>query len=54
LRWKSYPAVSVGYAGQPNTFAGEIEMKERGEYVVDICDPANSNMGVRRAKIHVQ
>jgi hypothetical protein len=31
-------------------------MKERGQYVVDIfaCDPANSNMGVRCAKIRVQ
>jgi hypothetical protein len=42
-------------ASQSNTFASKIEMKERGEYVVDIfaCDPANSNMGVRRAKIHM-
>lgn len=53
---KAAPAVSLGYAGQPNTFAGQIELKDAGEYVVDIYayDPANGNTGVERITLHAQ
>jgi hypothetical protein len=53
---KSYPAVPLAYAGQPNTFAGEIELKEAGDYIVDVFayDPANGNTGVSRASIRAQ
>jgi hypothetical protein len=53
---KSYPAVPLRYAGQPNTFAGEIELEEAGDYVVDVYayDPANGNTGVERVKLRAQ
>jgi hypothetical protein len=53
---KSYPAVSLAYAGQPNTFAGQIELDQPGEYVVDVYayDPANGNTGVERVNIRAR
>ena len=53
---KSKASVPLAYAGEPNTFAGEIELKEAGEYVVDVFayDPANGNTGVSRARIRAQ
>jgi hypothetical protein len=53
---RASPAVPLAYAGQPNTFAGGIELKEAGEYVVDVFayDPANGNTGVSRTNISVQ
>jgi hypothetical protein len=53
---KAKASVPLAYAGQPNTFAGEIELKEAGEYVVDVFayDPANGNTGVSRARIRAQ
>jgi hypothetical protein len=47
---KSAPAVPLSYAGQPNTFSGQIELKEPGDYLIDIYayDPANGNTGVER------
>ena len=53
---KSSPAVPLAYAGQVNTFAGQIEIAQAGEYVVDIYayDPANGNTGVERIKLRAQ
>jgi hypothetical protein len=53
---KSAPAVLLAYAGQPNTFAGQIEIKDAGDYVVDIYayDPANGNTGVERITLRAQ
>jgi hypothetical protein len=53
---KSSPAVPLSYAGQPNTFAGTIKLKEAGEYLVDVYayDPANGNTGVERIKLRAQ
>jgi hypothetical protein len=53
---KSAAAVPLAYAGQVNTFAGQIELKDAGDYVVDIYayDPANGNTGVERIKLHAQ
>ena len=53
---KSAPAVPLTYAGQQNTFAGQIELKEPGDYVVDVYayDPANGNTGVERITVRAQ
>jgi hypothetical protein len=53
---KSAPAVPLAYAGQQNTFAGQIELKDAGDYVVDIYayDPANGNTGVERIRLRAQ
>ena len=53
---KHAPAVPLSYAGQPNTFAGQIELKDAGDYVVDIYayDPANGNTGVERITLRAQ
>ena len=53
---KAAPAVPLSYAGQQNIFAGQIELKEAGDYVVDIYayDPANGNTGVERVTLRAQ
>jgi len=53
---KAAPAVPFSYAGQQNIFAGQIELKDAGDYVVDIYayDPANGNTGVERVTLRAQ
>jgi hypothetical protein len=53
---KSAPAIPLAYAGQPNTFAGQIEVEQAGDYVIDVYayDPANGNTGVERIKLRAQ
>jgi hypothetical protein len=53
---KSAPAIPLAYAGQLNTFAGQIEVEQAGDYVIDVYayDPANGNTGVERIKLRAQ
>ena len=53
---KVYPAVALGYAGQPSTFSGNIAINEPGDYIMDIYayDPANGNTGLARYSLTAQ
>ncbi len=45
---KSYPATPLAFAGKASMFAGNITIREPGDYMVDVYayDPANGNTGL--------